>query len=135
MNKDHLTGLSSELYAASWFSRKGWEVYFPLATQSRCDFLVETKGAYKKVQVKTASWSKSGKFKYLQVRLSSQGPTKRKFYDETDFDYIVFVDYPRIWVAPFSEIEGKTSICLDSTNPEYKIRDKSYDPDSWRLDN
>lgn len=132
MNRDHLTGLSNELYAASFFSRQGWEIYFPLATQSRCDFLIEEDRMFKKVQVKTASWSKSGKFKYLQVRLSSQGPVKRKFYEERDFDYIVFVDYPRIWIASFKDVEGKTSVCLDSTNPNYKIRDKSYDPDEWR---
>lgn len=104
-----------------------------MGTQSRCDFVVEKDNVFSKVQVKTATWSRAGPFKYLQVRLSSSNKNLRKYYTKEDFDLLAVADGNRLWIAPFSQIEGKTSLCLESTNPNYSKykKGKDYNPADW----
>lgn len=72
-DSNHITGLSNELKVANYYASLGYDIYWPLGTQSRCDFIVDKYDHLpKKIQVKTASWSKSGDAKYLQCRLISR---------------------------------------------------------------
>jgi len=133
MNSQHLTGSIHELKAASYFASLGYSVYWPLLTQSRCDFVIELEGVFQKVQVKTATQSYAGNFNYLQCRLK----TRNKFgkvYKDGDFDIIVFIYEEKMWLALWEEVKGLVSVCLGSDNPEYKPRaDKTYDPIKWRI--
>jgi len=129
---EHLTGLSSELYVASYFAEQGYEVHWPLLTQSRADFVIEKDNVFQKVQIKTASWIKSGKYKYLQARLKSSNKYPR-LYREDEVDFVVFKNNTDLWLAPFKDIEGLTSVCLAGTNPNYKNTSSLYDPQDWRI--
>lgn len=139
MDHSHLKGLANELLAANHFAEQGYQIYFPLATQSKCDFIIERDSKLQKVQVKTAAWNKPPRspHKYLQCRLVSRNQQGYKgFYKEGDFDVIVFVSpEKRMWTCYYEDIAGLTSVCLDSDNPYYKVRTDKYNPSSWKVDN
>ena len=131
MHPNFNIGLSTELYVASWYSEKGYAVYWPLSTQSRCDFIIEKDDVFQKIQVKKATWSKTGPYKYLQCRLKNRNK-HASWYTEGDYDLIVFVDdQKRMWIAPFDEVNNLISVCLDGTKPGYKSRSDKYDPSFW----
>lgn len=137
MDHTHLQGLANELLAATHFAEQGYQVYFPMATQSKCDFVIERDNKLLKVQVKTAAWNRAGRYNYLQCRLVSRNQMGYKgFYQKGDFDVIVFISpEKRMWTTFYEDIEGLTSVCLDSDNPNYKIRTEKYNPSSWKVDN
>lgn len=135
MHTNFTTGLSCELLVASAYAAQGWAVYWPLHTQSRCDFLVEKEGDVRKVQVKKASWASVGAYKYLQCRLKSRNKHSCE-YREGDWDEVVFVDdSQRMWRASWDEVKTLVSVCLDGTKPGYKTRSKLYDPTRWEWRN
>lgn len=131
--QNHLTGPASEYTAAAHFLAQGHQVWWPASKQSRADFVVEMGGNFNKVQVKTASWSKSGKYKYLQCRLQrdTRNPYGGSFYRPEDFDLLVIVRDSRIWLVPHDKIAGKTSLCLQTDNPKPQRSSRSYNPDDW----
>ena len=132
MHPNFSSGLSTELYMASWFSEREYAIYWPMSTQSRCDFVVEKDGKFQKIQVKKATWSQTGPYKYLQCRLQNRNKHSR-WYEEGDYDLIVFVsDEKEIWIAPFAEVNNLVSVCLGGTKPGYKTQSKLYDPDKWK---
>jgi len=127
------TGLSTELLAASYFSDKGFAIFWPMATQSRCDFVIEKDGYFQKVQVKKATWGKVGNNSYLQCRLKNKNKYS-KWYEEGDYDLIVFIsDEKEIWIAQFEEVNNLVSVCLKGTKEGYKPRSKLYDPETWKV--
>ena len=126
------TGLRSELKAAEYYVSEGYALYWPMVTQSRCDFVVEKEGLFKKIQVKTGTWSKAGAYKYLQVRLKTRNRLSTS-YTEGDFDEIVFVSDDSLWVAPWRDISDLVSVCLLGTKPGYKPRSSKYDSATWRI--
>ncbi len=104
-----------------------------MQTGNRCDFVIFKKGKAQKVQVKKATWSVAGKYKYLQARVSTRKKESRPKYTKEDFDLIVFIDNNHdIWVASFDDVEGMTSVCLASTNPKYKPQ-TSYSANRWKV--
>ncbi|MDI6993225.1 group I intron-associated PD-(D/E)XK endonuclease, partial [Escherichia coli] len=68
-----VSGVSSELFVAHKLTALGYEVFFPLMTQSKADFLVLKDGKVLKIQVKKASWSQAGPYQYLQSRIHGKG--------------------------------------------------------------
>jgi hypothetical protein len=111
----------------------GFEIFFPVMTQSKTDLIAIKHGEVFKVQVKKASWSTTYNFKYLQSRI--HGKSKRdpnKWYTKEDVDCFAVTDNERVWWIPFDEIGHQTSVCLDSTNPNYKQQTK-YDAKKWIL--
>lgn len=131
MRKEHRKGCETELLAAFVLTKNGFNVSFPFGTQSRYDLVVEKDNVFYKVQVKTASWSKSGVNSYLQARLSSSNlGNKNKVYQENEVDFFFISDSNRSWLIPFKDVQDQTSVCLDSSNPNYKIR-KKYNPNNW----
>ena len=134
MHPNFNIGLSAELYVASWYADNDYVIYWPMSTQSRCDFLAEKNGIFEKIQVKKATWSQTGPYKYLQCRLINRNK-HAKWYEKGDFDYIVFVDDARrLWRVPFDEVEGLVSVCLDGTKEGYTTKSSKYDPAKWRID-
>jgi len=128
-----VSGVSSELYVAHKLTALGYEVFFPLMTQSKADFLAMKDGAPLKVQVKKASWSDNSYYKYLQARIHGKGKRDpQKWYTADDVDYFAITDNDRVWWIPYSEIGHQTSVCLDSTNPTYKPQTK-YKASDWLI--
>jgi hypothetical protein len=128
-----VSGVSSELYTAHRLTLQGYEIFFPLMTQSKADFIALKEGALCKVQVKKATWSKTGPYEYLQARI--HGKSKRdpkKWYTKDDVDFFAITDNERVWFIPYEEIGHQTSVCLGSTNPKYKQQTK-YDAKDWLL--
>ncbi len=125
-----MTGSAAELYVAARMVEKGYTVLWPLMTQSRYDIVIEKGGVFQTIQVKKATASKTGEFVYLQARLSTRNKGSRPKYESGEFDLFAFTDMERIWLAPFSELEGCTSVCLGSTNPRYKPQTK-YCAEEW----
>ena len=132
INSKHFIGTANELLAASYFTDQGYSIYWPIQAQSRADFIMETPEGFKTVQVKTATWSETKPYKYLQCRVERKNEYNNK-YKEGDFDLIVFVDRPRLWVATFNEVKDLVSVCLDGTKPGYKCTSKLYDPEKWLI--
>lgn len=129
-----MAGASSELFIAHKLMENGYEIFFPIMTQSKSDFIALKDGKTLKVQCKKASWSKTiHTHEYLQVRL--HGKTKRdptKFYTKEDIDYFALTDNERVWFVSFDEIGHQSSVCLDCTNPSYKSQTK-YNPKDWLI--
>ena len=100
----------------------------------RSDFIINKGNIFKKVQVKTATWSRSGKYKYLQCRVSNRNRYPNPKYVVEDFDLIVFIDGDNIWIADITEILGMNSVALMSTNPKPKTSIKRYNPDNWKIE-
>jgi len=132
MDIRHKNGAVAELFVATQLAVRDFSIYWPLITQSRCDLVVEKDGSFAKVQIKKATWSKTGNYQYLQARVIGKNKLTNTPYQSKDVDVFIFTDLERIWIVPFEEIEGFTSVCLDSSNPTYKPRTK-YDPRKWLL--
>ena len=57
MNEQHQTGAASEMLVAYKLIKAGYQVYYPMMTQSKEDLVVCRDGVFTKVQVKTATKS------------------------------------------------------------------------------
>lgn len=126
------SGAAAELYVAARLTALGYTVLWPFVTQSRYDLVAERDGVFQKIQVKKATSSRTGNFDYLQARLSGKNKQTNTPYKREDVDVFAFTDMDRIWIASYDEIGHQTSVCLDSTNPEYKPQ-TSYDAKKWLL--
>ena len=130
MDIRHESGHISELFAAYQLANMGYSILWPLKTQTKYDLAIEIDGTIKKVQVKKASWSVSGTHKYLQCRFH-HGLKKDGFrYSNKDVDLFLITDNITVWLIPFEDVEGMTSVCLGSSNPNYRAYTK-YDPNKW----
>jgi PD-(D/E)XK endonuclease len=127
-----MSGSAAELYVAARLVEQGYTVLWPLMTQSRYDIVIEKDGQFQSVQIKKATASRTGEFTYLQARLSSRNRNSRPKYETGEVDLFAFTDMERIWLAPFTDLEGYTSVCLGSTNPRYKPQTK-YEASKWLI--
>lgn len=128
----HHNGHVAELYVAYRLAYEGYSIHWPSTAQSRYDLLLgNEKNEYARVQVKKASWSQSGPYQYLQARIKSRN-IGGKLYSADEIDLFAFTDLNKVWIAPIVELEEQTSVCLGSTNPEYKSQTK-YDSSKWLL--
>lgn len=132
MDVRHRNGAVAELFTAAKIADKGWNILYPLVTQSRYDIVIEKDNIFYKVQIKKATWSTTGKFKYLQARLSGKNKLTHTPYKREDVDYFAFTDLERVWMFPYEEIGHQTSVCLGSTNPNYKPQ-TSYRAEEWLI--
>lgn len=116
MSRDtHFTGACSELEVAKRLASLGWEIFFPLMTQSQIDLVACKDSETIKVQVKTVSKiTVSGK-QYLQARLQSRGSGASGYtrnYTENQFDKIAFVFEDQVWLCPWELFFGNKSVTL-----------------------
>jgi PD-(D/E)XK nuclease superfamily protein len=118
---EHFTGAASEHFAASVFLQKGYQVYWPGMQQGAVDFVTYLDGEFRRIQVKTATWSTVGPFKYLQARIR----LTKKYQDikPSDlYDTIVIVAPDRrMWVIPANKVTS-SNISVDGTGPSDKKR-------------
>jgi len=132
----------TEYQAAMLYTKLGYTVCWPIISQSPYDFVVEKDGAFKRVQVKTAGWVKSGNYSYLQSRLGSDkrnGSTNSTGCKYTgSCDEIIFIDPTKndAWIFPVEVIAHTSNVCLASTNPNPKRSQlkKNYDPNTFKVE-
>ena len=114
---------ASEMVAMSLFIRWGYDVLQPFRP-TVFDFVAHRDGDYRKVQVKSTD---CGMF-------SLQRGHKSVPYDKKSFDYLCGVEFPNVWVIPWSFIKNKTGITsniLEKKFSEYKFDltdPKTYQP-------
>ncbi len=134
MDIRHRNGAVAELFVAAEMAKQGYNILWPMLTQSRYDILLEdpSEGRFIKVQVKKATWSKTGNYEYLQARLTGKNKLTSTAYKASDVDEFAFTDLKNIWMAHYSQVGGLTSVCLRSTNPDYKPHTK-YDASKWMI--
>lgn len=123
----HISGVTAELYVAHKLSELGYIVSRPFMTQCEYDLVIDLKRALQTVQIKKASWSYNGPYAYLQCRLS-----RDKIRLVSDVDLFAFTDNKMVWLVPTEELVGMTSVCLGSTNPDYKPYTK-YRAEDWLI--
>ena len=131
MDIRHSNGQSAELYAAARISEKGYNILWPTITQIPYDFVAEKDGKFIRVQVKKATSSKAGNFRYTQFRMT-RGRTKQ--YNQRTVDIVAATDMRDVWVIPIVECQDMTSVCLGSDNPAYKPY-TTYDASKWLINN
>ena len=127
LRPEHFLGAANEHRVASFFLAQGFAVYWPAVQQSHVDFVAGVDAALLRVQVKTGTWSKSGKFKYLQARLLPYGVRKadREFSPSQMYDLLVVVTDIGWWMIPADRIDT-TDLCLASTGPKEYRRWDAY---------
>lgn len=113
--REHYTGAASESLAAAYFLTRGYQVYLPAAQQSSVDFVVYKDGCYQAVQVKTATWSKSGPFRYLQCRVRNASGNLGHF------DTLAVIGQSSIWLIPRDEIHS-SNLCLGGSRLGYQAK-------------
>lgn len=127
------SGAIAELQAMQYYLSNGYEIFTPLLPSSRADFVATKDGVCKRIQVKKATWSSSGSYKYLQARLHDR-TERKKMYEDGDFDEIVFLsDEGDIWIADWPSVKGLTSVCLAGTKDGYTATSSLYNPEDWRI--
>ncbi len=132
MDTRHMNGAAAEMFVASKLIELGYGVFLPVATQSRCDLIIETQDGFKKVQVKKATYHTNGTYTYLQARISGKNKLTSAPYTAKDVDLFAFTDMNRLWLVSFDEIGHLTSVCLDSSNPNYKPQTE-YTASNWLI--
>jgi len=121
--QEHFTGSASEHFAASIFLRNGIQVFWPALQQGAIDFVILEDTGFKRVQVKTATWIKSGNFKYLQVR-TRLTKFHQDYSPKESYDLLVIVaPDKRVWAIP-AETVTSSNLCLDGNCPNNSKRKK-----------
>lgn len=118
-------GASNEHLAAAYFLRRGVQVYWPATQQDCTDFLISHGKDFKRVQVKTASWSTDPNGRgYLQCRTrltnKYQGVAPSDLYD-----IFFIVSGVRGWIIPAAKIDS-SNLCLDALKPKNKTRKRKW---------
>lgn len=107
---NHRTGILAELKAQEYYIKEGYEIYTPIMSQSKCDFVACKNSSTIKVQVKKASENPTKSGTYLQVRLQGK-PTdfSTREYTVEDFDELLVVHNTGLWRFPVGLIIDKKS--------------------------
>ena len=126
----HHIGAVNEAKAQLYFVKEGWEIYIPRMTQSKCDFIAVKGSEVAKVQVKTASWCKTGPWSYCQTRLINR---LGQLYAPEDYDLLFVVDDKHAYMIPHKYIYGRTSLYFATDNPSPRKSSRSYDPEDWKV--
>lgn len=113
MNLQHANGAAAEMLVASRFFAAGYEVYHPLATQSKADLVVYKDDKFVKVQVKKATLITTNGNTFSQVRLGGCG---RAMYEEGDYDILAVADGQTVRLFTWEETKGKKSMCVGKRN-------------------
>lgn len=128
----HKSGSLAEMKAATYMIEEGYDVFFPITMNPKTDFVAIKDGEVIRVQVKKASWSKSGNYNYLQCRLlGKDNGSSQRVYKMNDFDELIIIEGSWVWRVPVKDIIGRTSLCLDTDNPNPKLTNKGYNPRDW----
>lgn len=129
---NHSTGSMSEQMVAAYLTGQGRDVFVPLKTQARCDFIYLLDAKPVRAQVKTATRSTTRSYIYEQCRLLAdrRGHGRGHPYTEVDVDE-VWVVGTHLWCFPISAVSGRSSLCLVKNNPNPRPNQKDYEPDDY----
>jgi hypothetical protein len=109
-----------ETSAADWLTRNGFGVWIPLGHSPDVDLIAEREGRYLRVQVKTASYFRNGRFAVCLVtkggNQSWSGRVKTLEANSYDFLFVLVAD-GRKWFIPADEVGGKSGLLLGG--PKY----------------
>jgi PD-(D/E)XK endonuclease len=109
-----------EMSAADWLTRNGFGVWIPLGHSPDVDLIAERDGRYLRVQVKTASYFRNGRFAVCLVtkggNQSWSGRVKTLEASRYDFLFVLVAD-GRKWFIPADEVGGKSGLLLGG--PKY----------------
>lgn len=130
----HDVGAVSELMVRGYLTSCGYETYGPDKLHARADLVYVKKGKPVRVQVKTATFSTTGKYRYEQCRLNKKGYKgaleKQTSYSAEDVEEIWVVG-THLWCFPIELAGGRPSLFLSSTNPEPRCLRRDYDPNDF----
>ncbi len=109
-----------ELSAMEWLGSQGYTIYLPVGHSPTCDLVVETREALLRVQVKTSTRYRKGRWEIMVCtkggNQSWSGVVKR--LDPANLDYLfVLVADGRRWFIPAHAIAGGSGILLGG--PKY----------------
>lgn len=124
MKTTHLSNLG-EAIAMLESSKRGYNVFRPMGSVDKYDFVVDRKGNLEKVQVKTVT-PKNGalpvptKVMTYQKGAKTNNRSKMIKYVSGDFDWLLAVDADtyKCYFIPASKVIGKTGINIRLTAPK-----------------
>ncbi len=132
--KAHDTGAVSELMVRAYLTSLGFDTFSPDKLHTRVDFIYVKSGIPIRVQVKTSTYSVSGKYQYEQCRLQKKGYKGQIDpvigYSESDVDEVWIVG-THLWCFPIDVVSGKPSLFLTSNNPSPVLVRRTYDPNEF----
>lgn len=122
-----LSGALSEMKVATYYTSLGHAVFWPSIRISPVDLIVEKNDGLARVQVKTATWIKSGTYSYLEARIRSSN--KAVHAQSGHYDTIMVCYEEELWEIP-AKLVFSSNICLRGTRPgrkeeawdNYKVR-------------
>jgi Holliday junction resolvase-like predicted endonuclease len=109
-----------ESSAIEWLASAGASVFVPLGHQPDCDLVTDLEGRLARVQVKTSSFHRAGRW---EVVLATRGGNRSwngivKHFDQRRADFVfVHVADGRRWFIPAGEVGGGTAMLLGG--PKY----------------
>tara|TARA_Y100000310_G_scaffold65417_1_gene60897 strand:+ start:946 stop:1344 length:399 start_codon:yes stop_codon:yes gene_type:complete len=78
-----------ELRFAAEFTKKGWNIFLPYGEDGPVDLLIEKKGNFKRIQVKSTKPSNGA----IHCRVKSSNNWQIKKYTQKEIDYFGIYDY------------------------------------------
>ena len=110
----------AEYSAIEWLGSRGYPVWFPVGHSPDCDLITEIDGRLGKVQVKTSTAFRNGRF---EVTLCTRGGNRSwsgivKHFSSERCDWLsVLAGDGRRWFIPAEAVEGGAAIALGG--PKY----------------
>jgi hypothetical protein len=105
-------GSAAEAMAALALTQEGFDVALPVFKQPSFDMISKWGNALHAIQVKTGFLQPNGK----TIQWKTTKRRGARLYEESDCTYFALVLVPRneIWWLPFSEINGRHSVCTNT---------------------
>ena len=116
------------------YVERGYEVFVPLDSTPRCDFIALKEGVATKIQVKTAS-KRTYRAKSTEYTVGILTTTRngiKEPYSPEEVDEFFIVGYQVGWIIPNSLVFPKKTVMLESTEPNYIPR-HGFNTTEWRV--
>ncbi len=116
------------------YTERGYEVFIPMDSTPRCDFIALKDGVATKVQVKTASkrtYRRRGTVYTLGVLTTMRNGVVEP-YSPVEVDEFFVVGKAMAWVIPNESVYPSKTVMLESTEEDYVPR-HGFDTSEWRV--
>lgn len=111
--------------AICYFVSQGYEVCLPIGDKRDYDFVIESNGLLKKVQVKFAGLYNDGLCKVgLRITGGNQSYNYSKKYKDSAFDLLyIYTEKETHYLIPWKELNFRNEITIDNSKyNRYKIK-------------